>query len=218
MTAEQVCSLLRKKPDAVVAFAGGRTTKPLFAALAEKQKLGEISFSEARFFQVAEFNQVAYERSFRFQLEKELLNKTDWKEENCTWLTDENVSTYDEAIAAAGGIDLLVLGIGVNAHIALNEPATQFDTMCRRQKLTSRTKAQYSWLFGEADAPAFGLTMGIRTLVEVRKIIVLAFGEEKSKPVFHMLYARTDSVYPAAFLQLARDVDVYLDPAAAKDL
>ena len=60
--------------------------------------------------------------------------------------------------------------------------------------------------------------MGIRTLVEARQIAVLAFGEEKAKPVFHMLYARTDSVYPAAFLQLARDVSIYVDAAAAQEL
>ena len=219
LAAEQIASLLREKPDAVLAFAGGRTMEPLFSVIAEKQQAGECSFSEARVFEVAEFADVPMKQTFRFQLEDQLIGRTDLRAENCTWLTEEILNTYDDRISAAGGIDLAVLGIGVNAHIGLNEPATQFGTLSRRQKLTSKTKAQYAWLFGsEENAPAFGLTMGIKTLIEAKQIAVLAFGEEKTKPVFHMLYARTDSVYPAAFLQLARDVNIYIDASAAQEL
>ena len=219
MAAEQIASLLREKPDAVLAFAGGRTMEPLFAVLAGKQQSGEFSFSGAHIFEVAEFEDVPPEQTMRFQMEEQLISRTDLKPENCMWLSEETLTSYDDRIAEAGGIDLAVLGIGMNAHIGFNEPATQFGTLTRRQKLTSKTKAQYAWLFGsEENSPVYSFTMGIKTLVEAKQIAVLAFGEEKSKPVFHMLYARTDSVYPAAFLQLARDVNVYVDAAAAQEL
>ena len=111
-----------------------------------------------------------------------------------------------------------MLGIGNNAHIGLNEPATQWDTRCRIQKLTEKTRRQYSWMFPEMPVPEKAVTMGIRTLTSARNILVVALGEEKAPATFSMLYARDDSVIPAAFLQLPRNVTVYADPAAAKSL
>ncbi len=207
--AEEIRGLLERKPDAAVAMAAGRTMLPLW------EKLRELDLSRMCFFEVAEFEDVPEEESLRAMTEAGLnLNP-----ERCFWLTKENFSECDDAIAAAGGLDLAVLGIGDNAHIGLNEPATQFDTRCRRQKLTTKTKEQYAWRFGNAEsAPVFALTMGIHTLCDARKILVLATGEEKAKAVFNMLYARDDSIIPAAFLQIPSEVTVYADPKAAEQL
>ena len=114
---------------------------------------------------------------------------------------------------------MAVLGLGVNAHIGYNEPAVPYDSLTHRQKLTDKTKAQLAESFGSVDAaPQYARTMGIKTLVSARKTLVLAFGEDKAWAVFQMLYARDDSVIPAAFLQLPFDVTVYADPAAAAKL
>ena len=157
-------------------------------------------------------------KSLRRLTEERLLRKIGIPEENCFWLTEENAGRCDEAIRRCGGLDLAVLGLGVNAHIGYNEPGTQFSTGCRVQKLTGKTKQQLAWLFPDgASVPEKAVTMGIRTLTQAKEILVLAVGEEKAKAVFDMLYARDDSVIPAAFLQIPANVTVCADPAAEAD-
>ncbi len=206
LAADKVCSLLREKPDAALTLAAGRTMFPLWELLCEAAAGGEADFSAARFFQTAEFLGVPEEKSLRH-------------EENCFWLTEENAGRCDEAIRRCGGLDLAVLSLGVNARIGYNEPGTQFSTGCRVQKLTGKTKQQLAWLFPDAaSVPEKAVTMGIRTLTQAKEILVLAVGEEKAKAVFDMLYARDDSVIPAAFLQIPANVTVYADPAAGSRL
>lgn len=219
LAADKVCSLLREKPDAALTLAAGRTMFPLWELLCEAAAGGEADFSAARFFQTAEFLGVPEEKSLRRLTEERLLRKIGVPEENCFWLTEENAGRCDEAIRRCGGLDLAVLGLGVNARIGYNEPGTQFSTGCRVQKLTGKTKQQLAWLFPDAaSVPEKAVTMGIRTLTQAKEILVLAVGEEKAKAVFDMLYARDDSVIPAAFLQIPANVTVYADPAAGSRL
>lgn len=219
LAADKVCSLLREKPDAALTLAAGRTMFPLWELLCEAAAGGEADFSAARFFQTAEFLGVPEEKSLRHLTEEGLLRKIGIPDENCFWLTEENAGRCDEAICRCGGLDLAVLGLGVNAHIGYNEPGTQFSTGCRVQKLTGKTKQQLAWLFPDAaSVPEKAVTMGIRTLTQAKEILVLAVGEEKAKAVFDMLYARDDSVIPAAFLQIPANVTVYVDPAAGSRL
>ena len=219
LAADKVCSLLREKPDAALTLAAGRTMFPLWELLCEAAAGGEADFSAARFFQTAEFLGVPEEKSLRRLTEERLLRKIGIPEENCFWLTEENAGRCDEAIRRCGGLDLAVLGLGGNAHIGYNEPGTQFCTGCRVQKLTGKTKQQLAWLFPDAaSVPEKAVTMGIRTLTQAKEILVLAVGEEKAKAVFDMLYARDDSVIPAAFLQIPANVTVYADPAAGSRL
>lgn len=214
--AQQVCEILKKKPGAVLAVSAGRTMTPLFAELARLCAAGELSLKEARVLAVTEFADCPESLSCRSQLERELLAATDLPEENCRFLNEENAAQTDDAIAALGGLDLAILGLGDNAHFGYNEPATPFDSRTRRQKLTDATRRQLAERFGgEEKAPVYAWTMGVKTLVEARNILVLAFGEEKAKPAFQMLYARDDSFVPAAFLQLPLNVTVYLDRASA---
>ena len=219
LAADKVCSLLREKPDAALTLAAGRTMFPLWELLCEAAAGGEADFSAARFFQTAELLGVPEEKSLRRLTEERLLRKIGIPEENCFWLTEENAGRCDEAIRRCGGLDMAVLGLGVNAHIGYNEPGTQFSTGCRVQKLTGKTKQQLAWLFPDAaSVPEKAVTMGIRTLTQAKEILVLAVGEEKAKAVFDMLYARDDSVIPAAFLQIPANVTVYADPAAGSRL
>ncbi len=207
---------LEKKPDAVLAFSAGRTMTPLFEELARLCAAGELSLKEARVLAVTEYVDCPESLSCRGQLERDLLAATDLRKENCRFLTEENAAETDGDISALGGLDLAVLGLGDNAHFGYNEPATPYDSRTHRQKLTDATRRQLAERFGgEEQVPANAWTMGVKTLVEAREILVLAFGEEKAKPAFQMLYARDDSFVPAAFLQLPLNVTVYLDRAAA---
>ena len=217
--ADLISNVVSEKPQAVLAFAAGKTMEPLFAELADRCSSGKLSLADCRLFSVAEYVDAPEALRCRSVLETQLVQKTDLRPENCCFLGEENAESYDEEIAAAGGLDLAVLGLGINAHIGFNEPATPFDSLTHRQKLTDATKRQKADTFGAVEAvPEFGVTMGIKTLVMAREILLLAFGESKAEAVFKMLYGRNDSAIPAAFLQIPSQVTVIVDEAAGAKL
>ena len=219
LAADRIGALVKKKPEAVLAFSAGRTMSALFAVLAARCAAGELSLAKTRIFAVTEFEDAPQEQTARAQLLRELVGPTDLREENCCFLSAETAEDYDARIAACGGLDMAVLGLGANAHVGYNEPAVPYDSVTHRQKLTDKTRAQLASSFGSAEAaPAWAWTMGVKTLVSAREILVLAYGEEKAWAVFRMLYARDDSVIPAAFLQLPAEVTALLDPPAAQKL
>lgn len=217
--ADQIEALLRSKPAAVLAFSAGRTMAPLFSELSSRCANGSLSFRGVTLFAVTEFENVPDGKTAHDQLMWELVSPTDLPLEQCHFLSADTFAGYDDAIAACGGLDMAVLGLGVNAHIGYNEPAVPFDSLTHRQKLTDKTRRQLEPLFGDGEAvPSYAWTMGIKTLVSARRILVLAFGQEKEDAVFQMLYARDDSVIPAAFLQIPPEVLVYADQEAARKL
>ena len=216
---DALCTFFREKPDAVFTMAAGRTMQPVWAGLARAVEEKRVSLARACFFQTAEFMNCPAEQSLRSMTENLLVDKTDLDPASCFWMEGKSTEAFEEEIRQAGGLDLAVLGIGNNAHIGFNEPATPYSSRCHVQKLTTGTRNQYAWRFGSPDAvPESGFTMGIRTLTEAGKIMVLCLGEEKANATFQMLYARDDSVVPAAFLQLPYDVTVYADREAGAKL
>ena len=112
-------------------------------------------------------------------------------------------------------IDLAILGLGYNGQIGFNEVGTQFNSFTHEQKLTATTIKEFS-KFGSIGQT--GITLGIKTLVSAKEIIVYACGEERTDAVFGMLYGRNDSTVPAAFLQIPKNVTVYADNEAASKL
>ena len=217
--AESICGLLKEKPDAVLALACGETMVPLWAELSRACGEGACSLKDARIFCATEFCGVSEEMSCRHALTKGLIETTDAREENCFFPDPDAPEQTDARIKALGGLDLAVLGIGEDCHIGYNEPGTLFDTFTHVQKLTDRTRRQLlARGFSEGELPERAVTMGVRTLTDAGKILLLAFGEAKAAAVFQMLYAKTTSYIPAAYLQIPPEVTVILDIAAAARL
>lgn len=209
---DAVCALVEKKPDAVLSFAVGESTEPLFALLAESG----CELSGVRLFELSAYEDCSV---LRDTLTEKLISKTNIKPENCVFLSGDTLDEYDALLERAGGLDLAVLGIGQNCHIGFNEPATPFDSLTHRQKLTDSTRRMKAEAFGgEEKVPAYGYTMGIKTITSAKNILLLAFGEKKAAPVFNMLYGKTMSYLPASFLQIPLNVTVYLDEGAASKL
>ena len=209
------------RPDAVLALAAGESPKGVYAELRAMCGRGELSFAGVRIFALTEYADLPLEhpQNCRHMLEESLISGIDIKPENCYFLTKDNYAEYDGEISACGGLDLAVLGIGENVHIGFNEPATPFYSFTHIQKLTDRTKRSKAERFGGIDnVPAYGITMGLKTITEARNIILLAYGEEKSAAVYQMVYGKTMTYLPASFLQIPLEVTVYLDTAAASKL
>ncbi len=216
---DELCFFFKNNPEAVFTMAAGRTMLPLWERLSEANASGRFSLAGTSFFQMAEFRDCPAGKSLRTLIEEGLLDKTDQSPKQRFWLDGKQPEDCDEAIRNAGGLDLAVLGIGNNAHIGFNEPATPYASRCRIQRLTDKTKNQLAWRFGTAESvPDYASTMGIRTLTEARKIMVLCMGADKAEATFRMLYARDDGIFPAAFLQMPYDVTVYADLEAGEKL
>lgn len=203
---------MEKKPGAVLALSAGGDCLALYELLAKMQAAGEISFQNAKIFPVTAFCGREDVRLAGF------LRRVDVKEENRFSLTEENFAQYDEQIEKQGGIDLAVLDLGLNGRIGFNEPATPFDSLTHRQKITDSSRRELEAVADGEKMPEFALTMGIKTLVSARDILLISSGESRADAVFKMLYARNDSVVPAAFLQIPLNVTVYLDEASAQKL
>lgn len=213
---EQVMDM---KPDSVLALACGETMKPLWARLADLCKEGKLSLRDVRILCVGELCGVEEAKSCRHALTEGLLRKTDAKPENCFFPDPDAPEAYDRLIRELGGVDLAVLGLGENCHIGYNEPGTLFESRTHVQKLTERTKRQLLRRgFTDGDMPERAVTMGVRSLTEARRVLLLAAGAQKAAAVYQMLYAKTTSYVPAAFLQIPSDVTVLLDREAAEKL
>lgn len=214
--ARQIKDIVRAKPDAAIALAAGRDVKGLYKRLGEMCAAGEVSLKNARILAVTEFSERHDCENF---LREHLLRAADISEENRFFPDAGAPEEYDRLIESLGRLDLAVLGIGQDAHIGYNEPATPFDSYTHVQKLTDRTKRQLSERgYTKENMPEYAVTMGIKTLTEARNIILLAGGEDKAAAVFEMVYGKTITYIPASFLQIPTEVTVYLDTAAASRL
>ncbi|HYF92397.1 MAG TPA: glucosamine-6-phosphate deaminase [Symbiobacteriaceae bacterium] len=132
---------------------------------------------------------------------------------------DAEAERYEQAIAAAGGIDYLFLTLGHNGHIAFNEPGESFGTRTRKIRLTESTIAANARFFDRPqDVPTHALTMGIRTIMAARHLLFVATGVGKAPAVRAMLEGPLTTALPASVLRLHPDVTVILDADAAAAL
>lgn len=219
--AAHILSRIKEKKDAAVALGTLDEELAVWDELCRQAKEKNVSLADVRFFAVCEFEGETFPEgaSIRQRLLSHLIGKSDVREENIFIPDGEDCAGYDRKIATLGGLDLAVLGLGDNARVGFNEPATPFDSGTHVQKLTRKTRAELAPRFGgEKNVPVRGVTQGFRTLCYARDIVVIAHGAEKATALYRTLYGRDDSVYPAAFLQLPPNVTVYADEEASAQL
>lgn len=218
IVADAVAEFVSEKPDARLAFAAGNTTRGIYSELSKT----EVDFKNTEVFNICDYIGLAAndDKSCANILNSELYSKLGIekihspKSEN-----DEEAEKYDEEIAEAGGIDLMLLGIGLNGHIGFNEPATLYDTRTHIARITDNTKRMKSELFGgEENVPEFGVTMGLKTICNAKNVLLVAYGEEKADIIHKLVYGKTSTYVPAAMLQMHMSFTLYLDEAAASKI
>jgi glucosamine-6-phosphate deaminase len=163
-------------------------------------------------------------RSFRAFMERHLFSRVNIRRRHIHFLNgiaaDAQVecARFERAIRAAGGLDLVVLGIGANGHISFNEPGTALFLGTHRARLTVATRRANAAAFGGrlSRVPREALSIGIGTILAARSILLIATGYSKARPIKRMLAGRSTPGVPASFLQLHQDVELVLDAAAAK--
>jgi glucosamine-6-phosphate deaminase len=213
----------------VLGLPAGRTPKGIYDELVRRYREQGLEFTNVITFNVDEYCGLGPEDpgSFRRWMGEHLLGHVDVHPANAHSLdgrappedTAEHCAAYEEQIAGAGGLSLLVLGIGRDGHIAFNEPGSAEDSRTRRVTLTRETRRWNIREFsGEGAVPEQALTMGVGTLLEAKRIRLHAYGPGKAEVIAQMLRGPRGPELPASFLRGHGDVRVYLDRQAAAGL
>jgi len=217
--AEFVAEVLIAKPNAVLALPTGRTPLGMYRELARKHLEG-LDFSRTRIFSLDEYKGVSPkdERSFDHYLREHFLARVNVLPGNVRLLSsaaDGSACTeYETEIRNAGGIDLLIAGVGTNGHIAFNEPGTSLQSRTRIVDLAQSTLANMRMVFGADELPTQAVTMGLGTILEARKILVLASGESKQRALARLLDGPVATENPISAVRLHADATVMADKSA----
>lgn len=216
-----------RKPNSVLGLATGSTPEQSYARLVKYHKEEGLDFSKVKTFNLDEYIGLppSHDQSYYYFMHDRLFNHVNINEENvhvpsgmapdpeafCAW--------YEEEIEKAGGIDLQLLGIGGDGHIAFNEPGSSLASRTRVKTLTEQTIQDNAELFfgkgQEHLVPKFAITMGVGTILEARRLLLIAFGKRKAAIVKKLIEGPVTSMVTASALQLHPDATVVVDEEAA---
>jgi glucosamine-6-phosphate deaminase len=224
--AHLVADAIQHKPDIVLGLPTGRTPSLLYQELVEASRTMPLDWSRVRTFNLDEFVGLGDDArgSYRRFMEEQLFRYVNLSPENVGFLNgsardvEAECERYERAIKAAGGIDLMLLGIGSNGHVGFNEPCDALPARTHRVVLEEPTReANAQWFGGELSAvPRAALSMGMATILNAQSVVLMATGEGKAEAVHQMVVGGITSELPASFLQLHPRVTVMLDEDAAR--
>ncbi len=231
--AEQIAQLIREKEAAgkkcVIGLATGSSPKTLYALLVKMHQEQGLSFKNVITFNLDQYYPMDKDalQSYHYFMRKNLFEKTDIDPQNYH-LPDgmipkdkvkEHCLNYEKQIEAAGGLDLQILGIGVNGHIGFNEPGSGIYTKTRLTTLDNSTRLANSYEFGNmSEVPRMAITMGISTIMKSRKIILMAWGQAKAPVIQQAAELDDTEEIPASLLQNHDDCTFVVDEQAASEL
>jgi glucosamine-6-phosphate deaminase len=228
LAADAVAALLRRKPDAVLGLATGSSPLRVYDELARRHAEEGLSFARARGFMLDEYVGLPAEHPERYRnvIETEIASRVDFAPatvQGPDGLAEDLVAAcaaYERAIVDAGGVDLQLLGIGTDGHIAFNEPGSSLASRTRIKTLTEQTRADNARFFGgDVDqVPQHCLTQGLGTIMEARHLVLLATGRQKAEAVHHLVEGPVSAMWPATIMQHHPHVTVLVDNAAASRL
>jgi glucosamine-6-phosphate deaminase len=216
-----VAQVVASHPTAVLALPTGRTPIGLYRELVRMHRDENLDFSRAQVFNLDEYRGISPTdpRSFDAYLRHHFLSHVNVLPENVHLLSstadDTACKRYESDIKAAGGIDLLIAGVGTNGHIAFNEPGAALDSRTRIVKLADSTLANMRAVFSPDEMQTHAVTMGIGTILEARKILVLASGETKERALAGLLNGPVTTDNPISAVRLHADVTVIADREAS---
>ena len=225
--AQVIADVLNAKPNAVLGLATGSSPIGLYKELIRMHKEEGLDFSQVTTFNLDEYVGLPanHEQSYHYFMHENLFKHINIPRENihipsgttknykafCQW--------YEDRIKECGGIDVQVLGIGSDGHIAFNEPTSSLASRTRLKTLARQTIEDNARFFDRIeDVPIYAITMGVGTILEARKLVLVANGENKADAVARMIEGPVTSMITGSALQLHPDAHVFIDEAAASKL
>jgi glucosamine-6-phosphate deaminase len=224
--AEAVAEVMNAKPDAVLGLATGSTPLALYKELARMHKSEGLDFSHVTTFNLDEYVGLpqSHEQSYHYFMRENFFKHVNIPPQNihipsgttsnykafCEW--------YEKRIVDAGGIDVQILGIGSDGHIAFNEPGSSLSSRTRLKTLAKPTIDDNARFFSSRDeVPIYAITMGVGTILEAKQLVMVANGPKKADAIAQAVEGPVSSMITASALQLHPDALVYIDePAAGK--
>jgi glucosamine-6-phosphate deaminase len=227
VSAQIISCEIKKRHDLVLGLATGDTPVGTYKELVKIHKKEGLDFSKVKSFNLDEYVGLAslHKNSYNYFMWENLFKHVNINPENVyipqgnTEDPEEFCLWYEEQIKKAGGIDMQVLGIGGDGHIAFNEPGSSFASRTRVKALVKQTIEDNARFFDNVvDVPRFAITMGVGTILEARKILLIASGEKKAEVCAQFIEGPVTSQITATALQLHNYATVVLDKEAASKL
>lgn len=218
---------LQKQPQSVLGLATGSTPVALYQKLIEANQKDEISFRDVTTYNLDEYLGLAgdHPQSYRHFMNQQLFDHIDI-DKTRTYVPPGSASNpiqacdeYEQMIAASGGIDIQLLGIGRNGHIGFNEPSSGLLSRTRVKTLTQETIDDNARFFSEDEyQPHLSITMGIGTILDSQQVVLLATGSSKADAIYRAVEGPMSASCPASALQMHQNAVIVIDEAAAANL
>ncbi|MDO5049478.1 MAG: glucosamine-6-phosphate deaminase [Actinomycetaceae bacterium] len=226
--ADLIEKLYRDKPNAVLGLATGSSPLPVYKEVIKRHEAGRISFKEGRAFTLDEYVGLPEDHPERYSnfIRNNFVSHVDFQEgalrtpDDRTDDIEAGAAAYDKAIAEAGGVDLQILGIGTDGHIAFNEPGEALTSRTHIGFLTDQTRRDNARFFdGDIDkVPTHCITQGLGTIMEARQLVLIAQGEGKAKAIRELAEGAISAFWPATIMQMHPNAWILIDEGAASML
>lgn len=204
---------LNRNPKTILGLATGSSPLPVYHHLVEAYKQGRVSFRDAKSYNLDEYLHCPDKtQTYRYFMAQNLFNKVDIQKSNTFFPDPNSPESYDKTIALAGGVDLQLLGIGVDGHIGFNEPGTAFDSKTHIVNLAPSTLLANARFFGgdASKVPNQAVTMGLGTILQARHIVLVADTPSKKEAVQKLMSHQKDIAWPASVLNDHANTDVFI--------
>ena len=225
VVADEIVKLIQKKPNCVLGLATGSSPVGVYQELIRRYQNHEVSFQKVSTYNLDEYVGLSpdHPESYHYFMNHVLFSHIDIPLKQTHVPNgiqhEESIASYDDQIAKDGGIDLQILGIGRNGHIAFNEPGTSFQSGVHIVRLDEKTRKDNARFFAkEEDVPHESITMGLASIMKAKRIILLSFGENKKEAIRKLFSEPANENLPASILQNHPNVTIYCDHASASEL
>jgi glucosamine-6-phosphate deaminase len=228
LAADAIHDHVQRRPEVVLGVATGSSPLIIYDELGRRVQQGSLSMAKARAFMLDEYVGLPADHPQRYRnvIQAEFVDKVDidpaqvFGPDGLATDLPAACEAYEQAIVEAGGVDVQILGIGTDGHIAFNEPGSSLASRTRIKTLTSQTRRDNARFFGgDVDlVPEHCLTQGIGTILEARHLVLVAAGRGKAEAVHQLVEGPVSAMWPATALQLHPHATVFLDTAAASRL
>ena len=223
IAADVMAEVIKNKPDATLGLATGSSPIGMYKELIRRNKEGEISFESITTVNIDEYVGLSadHDQSYAYFMSANLFDHVNIDKKNTNLpngLAEDPVAEcarYDAVVAATGGVDMQLLGIGNNGHIGFNEPSDHFTAGTNLVELTDSTIDANSRFFASRDlVPTHALSMGIGQIMAAERVLLIALGRGKAEILERSLFGDVTPAVPASILQFAKDVTVVGDEEA----